>query len=140
MEQIPGTRNNIWVSKQRKMDALYMLRPNVLHPKGLSVHVVEPRVQGVRAGGGAGLQVTPMMHAKVDEVMEGMLAAAYDEALQLMHRNRAAFDALLAALLDKTTLQGDEVLSPPCSPPPVTGYPACIARRRWRCKHCPTAC
>lgn len=75
-----------------------------------------------------------MLHARVDEVMEGMLATAYDEALQLMHRNRAAFDALLAALLEKTTLQGDEVPSPPCSPPRVTGYSACLARCSWRCK------
>ena len=81
-----------------------------------------------------GLQVTPMLHAKVDKVMEGMLAAAYDEALQLMHRNRAAFNALLDALLEKTTLQGDEVPFLPCSPLPVAGYSAHLARCSRRCK------
>ena len=60
-------------------------------------------------------QVTPMMHARVDEVMEGVLAGAYDDALQLLRRNRAAFDALLAALLEQTTLDGDEA-RPSCLP------------------------
>lgn len=47
--------------------------------------------------------------------MDDMLQSSYAKTLQMVTRNRAALDALVEMLLDKSRISGDEVRPPACA-------------------------
>jgi cell division protease FtsH len=79
---------------------------DVIGPRTLAT----PRYQGTRAL----LQLVPKftpyeVQKAADERMHDIMARAYEETKAMVSRNRAALDALTAALMEKDTVSGDEV-------------------------------
>lgn len=62
------------------------------------------------------MQVTAATHDAADREMARLLAEGYDDVMALLQRNRGALDATIDALLDQTTMSGQEVR--PGSPAP----------------------
>lgn len=57
------------------------------------------------------VQVTATTHDDADQEMAALLAGAYNDVKQMLSQNRVALDAAIEALLEKTTLSGQEVSS-----------------------------
>ncbi|KAI3429278.1 hypothetical protein D9Q98_005374 [Chlorella vulgaris] len=78
---------------------------------------IGPRTVSVPRPVGAGLMqaitqnVPPALHYAADTEMEKILQASYEDVKAMLARNRDALDRIIEALLEKDTLDGDEVLA-----------------------------
>ncbi|KAL4447504.1 hypothetical protein ABPG75_004723 [Micractinium tetrahymenae] len=114
-ELIYGPEEMSTMQQRRLIDARRIVQKLVVSAAMTPNPAIGPRTISVPRRFGSSLMqavtrfVPSELHSEADREMEALLAEAYATVKQLLVRNCAALDSLMAALLEKNTLGGEEV-------------------------------